>query len=143
MTRPGDSPLVSVIMIFHNAERFLNEAVRSVLGQTFGDIELLLIDDGSTDGSTGAAGKFAGEFPGLVHVFEHPEHANRGMSASRNLGMVSARGELIAFLDSDDVWEPNHLAEQVHLLRSHPAVGMVCGRAMNWRSWDGGGGQDD
>lgn len=142
MTTPRNARLVSVVMIFYNAEEFLAEAVRSVLAQSHSNLELLLVDDGSTDGGTAQAAEFAVDLPDLVRLVEHPGHRNRGMSASRNLGVRSARGELIAFLDADDVWEPDHLAQQVALLKSHPGVGMVCGRAMNWRNWAGNGQRD-
>src|SRR5215218_5812117 len=93
--------LVSVIIIFLDAERFIEEAIESVFAQTYDDWELLLVDDGSTDGDTRIALEYAEQNPGRVRYLQHPGHQNRGMSASRNLGIGSARGEYIAFLDAD------------------------------------------
>jgi len=127
-------PRVSVIIIFLNEARFLREAVESVRAQSFADWELILVDDGSADGSTAIARDFAnGE---RVRYLEHPDHANRGMSASRNAGLAVARGELIAFLDADDVWPPHKLAEQVTLFNALPDADMLYGRAWMWHSWD-------
>lgn len=131
------SPLVSVIIIFFNAEPFLDEAIRSVLRQDYPNWELLLVDDGSSDGSSRIALNLVDHAPQQVRYLEHSAHANRGMSASRNLGIQHARGEYIAFLDSDDVWLPNKLSEQVALLEAHPNVGMTYGHALIWSSWTG------
>jgi glycosyltransferase involved in cell wall biosynthesis len=132
-----DAPLVSAIIIFLNAGKFLAEAVESVFAQTYQDWELLLVDDGSSDGSSALALKYASEHPGRVRCLEHANHANRGMSASRNLGIANARGEYVAFLDADDVWLPHKLAEQVDLLQRHPRAMMIYGRTEIWHSWTG------
>jgi|SRR5215472_247321 len=131
------SPLVSVITIFFNAESFLNEAIHSVLEQDYSNWELLLVDDGSSDGSTRIALNLVHHVPQHVRYLEHFAHTNRGMSASRNLGIKHARGEYIAFLDADDVWLPHKLSEQVALLEAHPDVGMTYGHALIWSSWTG------
>jgi glycosyltransferase involved in cell wall biosynthesis len=130
-------PLVSAIIIFLNAEEFIQEAIESVFEQTYEEWELLLVDDGSTDGSTDIARQYSEAHPGKVHYLEHPDHHNRGMSASRNLGIGHARGEYIALLDSDDVWLPDKLWRQVDILDSHPEAGMVYGLSRYWRSWTG------
>lgn len=132
------SPRVSVICIFHNGERFIREAIDSVLAQDFKDFELLLVDDGSADSSTAIALDYARRFPGKVRYLEHRGHANLGMSAARNLGVVAAAGEYIAFIDSDDVWSPVKLREQVAILDAHAKAAMVCGTVNYWKSWDGG-----
>jgi glycosyltransferase involved in cell wall biosynthesis len=131
----NDSPLVSTVMIFLNAERFLAEAVESVFAQTYERWELLLVDDGSTDGSSDVAKRYADEHADKVSYLEHPRHENRGMSASRNVGIRNARGEFVALLDADDVWLPQKLAEQVALARTHPDTGMICGATEYWWSW--------
>jgi glycosyltransferase involved in cell wall biosynthesis len=128
-------PLVSVITIFLDEEKYLKEALGSILGQTYDNWELLLVDDGSTDGSTDIAKYYAARYPGRVRYLEHAGHQNRGMSASRNLGITHARGEFIAFLDADDVWMPRKLTEQVSFLSRFPEVGMVYGRTLIWHSW--------
>jgi glycosyltransferase involved in cell wall biosynthesis len=132
--RTGSEALVSVIMIFFDAEEFFEEAIASVLAQTHPSIELLLCDDGSSDGSTAIAREWARNHP-AVRYLEHPGHAHRGMSSTRNLGIAAARGDLVAFLDADDVWEKDHLDHDVSLLLRHPDAGLVCGRAIDWRSW--------
>lgn len=113
------------------------EAVESVIAQTYLNWELLLVDDGSTDKSTGMAREFVSRYPAQIRYLEHPGHVNRGMSATRNLGIGVARGELICFIDSDDVWEPNKLVDQVQIMREHPELGMVCGTVLYWGSWSG------
>jgi glycosyltransferase involved in cell wall biosynthesis len=134
---PTEKPLVSGIVIFLNAGRFIEEAIDSVFAQTFKDWELLLVDDGSTDCSTEIARRYAEEHPGKVRYYHHPDHQNRGMSASRNLGISRARGDYIAFLDSDDIWLPSKLEQQVRILHSEPRAAMVYGRTVIWHSWTG------
>lgn len=130
-------PRVSVICIFKDEERFLAEAIESVLAQNFRFFELLLVDDGSRDGSIGIAGQCAASHRHVTFL-QHPGNANRGMSASRNLGLRHARGALIAFIDGDDRWRPAKLAEQVALMEGSPEAGMLCGRVNYWSSWNGG-----
>lgn len=130
-------PQVSAIIIFFNAEAFITEAIASVFAQTISSWELLLVDDGSTDTSTRIARTFHENYPGKVRYLQHEGHQNRGMSASRNLGIRHARGKYIAFLDSDDVWFPNALEEQVTILESLPQAGMVYGPSEYWYSWTG------
>jgi len=136
------NPAVSVIIIFYNAERFLAEAVESVLSQTERNWELILADDGSTDHSTSIAREFAGKLPHKIRYVEHPEHRNRGMSATRNLGIRCSSGEWVAFLDADDVWKPEKLAGQLSLLATHSEVGLLYGSPLYWASWSKAGSAD-
>jgi glycosyltransferase involved in cell wall biosynthesis len=131
------SPEVSVVIIFKDAGDFLSEAIESVRAQTFRGWELVLVDDGSTDTSTAIARHYAERDGGRISYLEHPGHANRGMSATRNLGVSHARGELVAFLDADDALVPAALDEQVAVLRAHPRVGMVYGPLEYWYGWTG------
>jgi glycosyltransferase involved in cell wall biosynthesis len=131
----GSAPTVSVIVCFLDEDRFLGEAVASVMAQRFTDWELLLVDDGSRDGSTALARQFAANEPGRVFYVEHDGHRNLGLSASRNAGIAHARGRYIAFLDADDVWHPNKLDEQVALMAQHPRAALVIGASQYWRSW--------
>jgi glycosyltransferase involved in cell wall biosynthesis len=133
----SDSPVVSVVTIFFNAEQFIEAAIESVFAQTYDDWELLLVDDGSSDRSTAIARGYAKRHPGRIRYFEHARHANLGMSASRNLGVNSARGTYVAFLDADDVWLPHKLEEQVAILDSQPEAAMVYGLCEFWYSWTG------
>ena len=130
-------PVVSVVTIFLNAEQFLEEAIESVFAQTYDRWELLLVDDGSSDGSTAIALAYAKHHPGSIRYLEHPAHANLGMSASRNVGISNARANYIAFLDADDVWLPQKLEEQVSILDSQPDAAMVYGLCEFWYSWTG------
>jgi glycosyltransferase involved in cell wall biosynthesis len=131
----SDKPLVSSVITFLNSEKFIQEAIESVLAQTHSDLELLLVDDGSTDDSTQIALRYAERFPEKVRYLEHAGHENRGAAASRNLGFSHARGEYVALLDSDDVWLPHKLEEQIAILDSHPEAGMVYGKSQYWHSW--------
>src|ERR1700691_6786421 len=105
-------PFVSIITPFYNTERFLQEAIESVLAQTYSNWELLLVDDGSTDGSTAIAHRYADRAPAKIRYLAHPGRENRGLSASRNLGIAGAGGEFLALLDADDVWLPQKLEQQ-------------------------------
>ncbi|HYZ75347.1 MAG TPA: glycosyltransferase [Chthoniobacterales bacterium] len=129
---------ISVITIFLNSEAFITEAIDSVLAQSFRSFEFILVDDGSTDASSAIARRYAETYPDRVRYIDHPGHANRGMSASRNAGISVSRGNLIAFNDADDVWLPNKLQEQVAILDAHPEVGLVAGATIYWDSWRGG-----
>lgn len=130
-------PLISVIIIFFNAEKFFEEAIASVFAQTYDHWELLLADDGSSDGSTAIAQAYARQYPEKVRYLEHPDHHNRGMSATRNLGIRHAQGTYIAFLDADDVWLPHKLEEQVAIMESQPEAAMLYGQSRYWYSWTG------
>ncbi len=134
---PGGGPRVSVIVPFWNAEPFLREAVDSVLAQTFQSWELLLIDDGSSDGSSEIARQYTQRLPERIRCFRHESHQNRGVAASRNLGIRHAQGRYIAFLDADDVWFPAKLERQTAILESEPDAAMVCGPSLFWYSWTG------
>jgi glycosyltransferase involved in cell wall biosynthesis len=129
--------LVSVITIFKDEERFLPEAVDSVLAQSLGDWEYFLVDDGSTDRSTALAREYASRHAG-IHYLHHPQNENRGMSASRNLALAASRGDVLALLDADDVWNPDKLARQIELFKVDPVLGMVFGAPVYWHSWAGG-----
>ena len=133
----SSQPLVSAVIIVYNGERFLAEAIRSVFAQSYSEWELLLVDDGSTDGSPGIARDWAARRPDRVRYLEHPGHANLGMSASRNLGIRHARGGYVALLDADDVWVADTLEQQVALLETHPDAAMVYGPLRWWHSWTG------
>jgi len=129
--------LVSCIIIFYNAEKFLKEAIESVFAQTYKNWELLLVDDGSTDDSTTIALNYAEQYPEKVCYFEHEGHQNRGMSAARNLGIHNAKGNYIAFLDADDIWLPYKLERQIPIIESFPEAAMLYGSTYYWHSWTG------
>jgi glycosyltransferase involved in cell wall biosynthesis len=107
-------PKVSVIIPTYNRLAFLKEAVDSVLQQNFEDFELIVVDDGSTDGTAEAIRQYGGR----VKFISLPD--NRGVSAARNRGILHARGKYIAFLDSDDLWVKGKLKIQVDFLDENP-----------------------
>jgi len=127
--------LVSIIMPVLDAERFLAEAIESVLTQTHEHWELLVIDDGSRDRSVAIARDYAESQPNRIHLIEQGGH--RGTSVARNLGLDAARGAFIAMLDADDVWLPRRLEHQLEIMRRNPAAGMVYGKTEYWFSWTG------
>ena len=138
MSSLNDRPLISGITIFYNAEtQYFEEAIASVLAQTYSNWELFLVDDGSTNESTQLAKDYANRYPDKIYYLEHPQHQNRGMSASRNLGISNARGEYIAFLDADDIWLPEKLERQLATLQANPQAGAVFNPTLYWYSWTG------
>jgi glycosyltransferase involved in cell wall biosynthesis len=110
---------VTVIVAAYNGERFLKEALESVFAQDFTSFEVVFVDDGSEDGTAEIARSFPVRY---VH------QANQGLPAARNTGLAHARGELIAFLDDDDVLPPTKLSVQARYLDEHPETGCVLGR---------------
>src|SRR3989441_12309052 len=116
--RGVEPPYVSVVIPVYNGERYLADAIQSVRDQTYQNFEVIVVDDGSTDGSAEVAQSF-GEAIRYVH------QANGGVCKARNTGMAVARGGYLAFLDQDDLWLPDKLATQVAYLDSHPEVGAV------------------
>ena len=117
-------PKVSVIMPVYNVERFVADAVVSVLAQTFRDFELLIIDDKSPDDSIAICERF--DDP-RIRIIRHAD--NRGLAGARNTGVRHARGELLAFLDSDDCWQPEKLKYHVAHLEDRPDVGVSFSRS--------------
>src|SRR5690554_2105905 len=133
----NNPPLVSIITPFLNVENYLEECIESVLLQTYNNWELLLIDDGSSDGSSDIAKRYAFKYPKKIYYLDHENHINLGASASRNLGIEKSRGEYIAFLDADDIYLSQKLEVQVPLLNSNVEAGMVYASTEYWYSWTG------
>jgi glycosyltransferase involved in cell wall biosynthesis len=128
-------PLVSIIIPFLNEEKFLQETIKSVLGQEYENWELILIDDGSSDQSTAIAKSYVAMDGSKFIYADHPNHINRGLSASRNLGISKAQGKYVTFLDADDFLTPQKLKRQVACLESNPEVTVVCEATKFWYSW--------
>lgn len=122
---------VSVVIPVFNGEKFLAEAIESVLAQQQPDIEILVVDDGSTDGTAAVAEKFGS----AVRLIRQP---NRGVSAARNHGIRLAQAEVLAFLDADDLFTPDKFALQLPRLRKNPAVDIVIGQMRNFHMSDSG-----
>ncbi len=119
------TPRVSVIMPVRNGKDYLQEALDSVLQQSFSELELLLINDGSTDDDYD---RYAQQDVRIrvLHL------SGLGVSRARNVGMAQARGEFIAFLDADDIWFPGKLRAQVDYFEQNPEVGVVFGQFIRW-----------
>lgn len=111
---------VSVIIPVHNGERFLAEVIRNVLEQQYQPLEIIVIDDGSTDNTRSIANHYKGT---IRYIYQ----SNQGPSAARNLGIKVSQGNIIAFLDVDDLWTPNKLSSQIHVLTQEPSFDIVQG----------------
>lgn len=131
-----NNPLVSIIIPFLNPGLWLAEAIDSVLQQTYTNFEIILIDDGSVEEDTAIAINFCNRFKGEIFYYMHENHANKGLTASRNLGLSKAHGEFIAFLDADDCWMPAKLTEQLYLFEKMPEVQMICEASLFWFNWN-------
>ncbi|MFH0887115.1 MAG: glycosyltransferase [bacterium] len=108
----SNNPLISVIIPTHNRAELIKEAIGSVLGQTYKDFEIIVIDDGSSD-----------DTPQIMKAYSRIKYhyvKGRGVSFARNYGLALAEGELICFLDSDDLWMPEKLERQVRYMKEHP-----------------------
>lgn len=121
---PVEPGLISVIMPCYNAAPYLAEAVASVMTQTYQQVELIIIDDGSRDESVAIAQQLVEAHPGRILLLEQ---ANNGPYPARNLGLSRARGEFIAFLDADDWWAADCLAKLHTALTASPAILAYCG----------------
>jgi glycosyltransferase involved in cell wall biosynthesis len=133
----NSSSKISVIIVFYNAGKFLAQAIDCVLAQTHRCWELLLVDDGSTDCSTEIAKSYVAKHADRMHFFDHDGHVNRGISATRNLGLQYASSEFVAFLDADDFWYPDFLERHLEILQLYPTAAMAYGPSEWWYSWTG------
>jgi len=113
--------VLSVIMPVYNGERHLREAIESVLNQTFRDFELIIIDDGSIDGSVGILNSISD-----ARIRQLTNATNKGISYTRNRGIKEAKGKFLAWMDCDDLISPNRFEEQLDYLNQNPLVG-ICG----------------
>lgn len=120
MTAPPLWPLVSVVVAVHNGERFIAEALTSVKAQDYAPLEVIVVDDGSTDATPRL-------LAGLGDELRVIQQARQGPAAARNHGLCLARGEMVAFLDADDVWPPGMLRRHVAYLMAHPDVDIAQG----------------
>jgi glycosyltransferase involved in cell wall biosynthesis len=119
-----DPALISVVMPCHNAAPYVGEAIESVLRQTYRKLELIVVEDGSTDGSNAIVDRLAADNPDLITVLYQ---TNSGPYAARNLGLARARGNFIAFLDADDYWHPDALARMYAAIVEARADVAYCG----------------
>jgi glycosyltransferase involved in cell wall biosynthesis len=117
-------PLVSVIVPVYNGERFLREAIESILAQTYSPIEVIVVDDGSTDDTA----EIARSFGDRVRCIRQ---ANAGPAVARNNGLAAATGEFVAFLDADDTWTSEKLARQLACFDADPDLGICVTHVQN------------
>jgi glycosyltransferase involved in cell wall biosynthesis len=117
---PNQTPLVSVVIPAYNSSRYISGTLDSVLSQTFSNREIILVNDGSPDTT-----KLEATLQPYVPRLRYFNQENRGPSAARNVGIRAARGRYVAFLDSDDVWLPHHLFNQVQHLERDRELGLV------------------
>jgi glycosyltransferase involved in cell wall biosynthesis len=117
-------PLVSIIIPAYNASKFITDAINSIHHQTYTNYEIIIVDDGSADGTI----KIVENFGDKVQLVQQ-EHG--GIGKARNAGIAKAHGKLIAFLDADDVWLPTKLEEQIQYLEVHPEIDIVFSLAQN------------
>jgi glycosyltransferase involved in cell wall biosynthesis len=123
---------VSVVIPAYNGDRYLAEAINSVLAQTYQDYEIIVVDDGSTDHTAQVVKQYG-------KAVRYLRQTNQGVAASRNLGLAAALGDYIAFLDQDDLFLPHKLSSQVALLDQKPDLGMV---NSGWQIYRGGSVRD-
>ncbi len=124
---PGGAPLITVVIPVHNGELYLAEAVDSALAQTYRPVEVVVVDDGSTDGTAEVAA-------GLGAAVRYVHQPNRGPGGAMNRGVALARGEYVAFLSADDVWAPEKLAGQMAALVAEPSLDLVFGHVQHFLS---------
>lgn len=105
----GNQPLVSIVIPVYNVEDYLDRCMESVIGQSYGNIEVVLVDDGATDSSGAMCDRYAGEDPRITVIHKK----NGGLSSARNEGMKHIRGDYVVFIDSDDCIGPNHIRNLV------------------------------
>ena len=118
-------PLITCIVPVYNGVRYLGEALDSILGQTYRPLQVIVADDGSTDGTADVAAAY-GERITYLH------QPNRGYAAAKNLGLSFAQGDFIAFLDADDVWRPEKLTRQMAAMEERPAIDLCFNRYENF-----------
>ncbi|MCC5928142.1 MAG: glycosyltransferase family 2 protein [Cyclobacteriaceae bacterium] len=136
-------PLITAIIPFFNEELFLNEAIESVVNQTYTNWELILADDGSDPHVSEIAKGWATRQPHRIFYMDHEHHANKGVCVTRNAAIAKARGEYIALLDADDYWHPGKIEFQVQKVWEYPKADMIVGASNYWRSWNTGNVEDD
>jgi glycosyltransferase involved in cell wall biosynthesis len=122
-----DNLLVSVIVPVYNCEQFLPQALNSVLNQTYQSIEIIVVDDGSTDGSQAVAKGF--DNPRIRYLYQQ----NSGIGAARNMGVRISSGKFFAFLDADDLWVPDKLAIQIEQFHTDISLDMVFGHVIQFQ----------
>ncbi len=122
----SSEPLVSVCIPSYNHARFLSAAIESVLAQTYHNYEVIIVDDGSTDGSLEIAQRYAAEYP-KIKVYTHPNNANCGISRTANAAIEKIKGEYWTACCSDDIWYPDKIETEVNYMEENPNTALVYG----------------
>ena len=117
-----DTPLVSIIMPVYNGEKYVNQSLESLFKDVYRPIEVIAVDDGSSDNTA----HIIGQYENVRYVYQVKE----GVASARNKGIAVSRGAIIAFLDCDDIWQPDRLTATVSYFQQHPEIGYVLGKQM-------------
>ena len=115
-------PLVSIIMPVYNGEKYIAQAIESVFKDVYRPIEVIVVDDGSSDNTA----QIIDQFKDVSYIYQD----NGGVASARNKGIAVSRGEIIAFMDCDDIWQPNRLTATVNYFHQHPETGYAQGKQM-------------
>jgi glycosyltransferase involved in cell wall biosynthesis len=118
----GNKPLVSIIMPVYNGEKYVSQALESLFKDVYRPIEVIAVDDGSSDNTA----QIIEEYENVHYIYQDHE----GVASARNKGIAVSRGEIIAFLDCDDIWQPNRLTATVSYFQQRPEIGYVLGKEM-------------
>ena len=112
------TPLISIVVTSYNYEKYIGETLDSLVNQTYRNIEVIVVDDGSADNSVDVIKDYVKRYP-YIHLFQHPNGKNRGIIASMRLGINKAKGEFVAFCESDDYWHPENLDRKVEIINKY------------------------
>jgi len=132
----SSTPSVSVVIPLYNAERTILRTLESVSAQTYLPKEIIIVDDGSTDGSFALVNGYVLHYTGTIQIKIH-QQPNLGVSRARNVGMKHSTGDYIALLDADDWWQPEKLARQLAVLQEHPTIDFLGSNrnGEHWKQW--------
>ncbi|MGJ5672167.1 MAG: glycosyltransferase family 2 protein [Nostochopsis sp.] len=117
------TPEISVILCTYNREKYLDNCINSVIAQTFKDWELIIVDDGSQDNSFDIVNIYVQKFRQIRYI----KHQNRKLAYSKNIGIKNSFGKYITFIDSDDVYKPNHLESRLGFMKANPDIDLIEG----------------
>ena len=123
-SRDSDDILVSIIMANYNYENLLERSINSILSQNYDNWELIIIDDGSSDGSINLINHYL-NFNPKIKLYQHEKGVNKGLNETLLLGLEHAKGNYVAFLEADDWWENNYLKEKIDILKKYPNVKFI------------------
>ena len=117
------TPEISVVLCTYNREKYLNDCINSVIHQTFKDWELIIVDDGSEDNTFTVVNSYLQKFQNIRYL----KHQNRKAGYARNAGIQASFGNYITFIDSDDLYKPNHLESRLEYMKSHSEIDLIEG----------------